>query len=278
VYVHWQNLPLIRRYYEKGLVRFEAFFRSGRGAYKDSNLVEYSKLCNYLAVLYRVEESAYEKAILLHHKGLAVHALGEHYDNLLNCVIAKIQLKKAPEDRDWQELISSAEQLWQVAEDYDEHNPTCYVGFVADALDMLNRRLEATIWIERINQWFEKLSFDVQRQQHPYCLHCILGLVRVYQKEYPVQALDYLRIQRNALEKVSRQSGSGPALSQAAQLLAEGDAIEDALAVYRLALSRFREDQQWGEIRKIERAMSRWQRKLSGNSLQKYRLRWRLWG
>jgi hypothetical protein len=100
--------PLVQRYYEEGLARFEAFWASGQGMYKDAHLHVYSMLCNNLAIKYRMQQR-YDEAAALHHKGLSSSPFAEHHDGLLWCAIGK-------DDRAG--IVTAAEQLWHFSQDY----------------------------------------------------------------------------------------------------------------------------------------------------------------
>lgn len=97
------------RYYERAMLRFEAFFATGEGHVRDGDIHTYSMNCNNLAIHYRYGEQRHEEALALYHKGLGPSPFAEHKDGAMKCLE---QLERYPE------FVEAAEQLWHFAQDH----------------------------------------------------------------------------------------------------------------------------------------------------------------
>jgi hypothetical protein len=161
--------PLVVRYYEEGLARFEHFWATGQGRFKDGDLHVYSMLCNNLAIKYRFMDR-YDEAAELHHKGLGSSPFAEHHNGLLWCAVGK--------DDDAQTVVE-AERLWHFAQEhgYSRHEPTRYFSTVALSLYKLNRDDEISIWMERLDQWFHDLDEDEQRDVRRNYLASLMSML-----------------------------------------------------------------------------------------------------
>lgn len=150
------------RYYEAGLQRFEAFFASGKGHFRDADIHVYSMLCNNLGIYYRRRVSGsnkaadIENALALHRKGIATSPFAEHHDSIFWCYV---------DLGDDEKIVEAAEELWHFssAYGYGRHSPPNYFNKVAASLSRLDRDIEIGIWLERLDNWFA--SQDVEDQQ-----------------------------------------------------------------------------------------------------------------
>jgi hypothetical protein len=133
-------------------------------------------LCNNLAIKYRSQQR-YEEAAALHHKGLSSSPFAEHHDGLLWCAICR-------DDRPG--IVTAAEQLWHFTQDYgySRHCPTDYFPSVALALYQLGRAGEIGIWLERLDQWFEELDADEQREQRRDYLAALMSLLDFFSESH----------------------------------------------------------------------------------------------
>jgi len=194
------------RYYEAAVVHFDAFFATGEGWFRDGDVHVYSMLCNNLAIYYRWNLKQYDKAIELHHKGLATSPFAEHHNGLVSCYSASE--RKA-------ELIAAADQLWHYALDhgYGRHDPTDYFKRVCRALYELDRDNEIDIWLQRLDEWWNGLDRDEQAENEDDYLGTLLVMLRNLAWSQPADALARLtrvmpRVQANALPGVRRLAGN----------------------------------------------------------------------
>ncbi len=157
---------LAARYYELGQLHFEAFFATGEGTFRDADVHTYSMLCNNLAIYRRYAQQQYDKAIELHRKGLDASPFAEHWDGLMKCQIDAE--RKA-------DFIATADTLWHYAQDYGygRHNPAWYFKRVTTALYELDRDKEISIWLQRLQEWWQALDSD--EREDPDTLEDYLG-------------------------------------------------------------------------------------------------------
>ncbi len=237
--------PLVLRYYEEGLARFEAFWASGQGMYKDGDLHVYSMLCNNLAIQYRSRER-YDEAAQLHHKGLSSSPFAEHHDGLLWCAIGK-------DDRAG--IVSAAEQLWHFTQEhgYGRHAPTDYFPSVALALYQLGRAAEIGIWLERLDEWFEGLDADDQRSERRDYLAALMSLLDFFSEDHPDLVLPRLR----ALVDEVRALNECYTLRRLACAMETSGPIEDAIALHREAIARLDDSDGEGERRMAHEGLER---------------------
>lgn len=177
--------PLVVRYYEEGLRRFEHFWATGEGRHHDADLHVYSMLCNNLAIKYRFM-GRYDEAAELHHKGLGSSPFAEHHNSLIWCSVGM--------DNDAQ-TVADAERLWHYAQEhgYSRHEPTRYLPSVAYALYRLDRDDEISIWMERLDEWFGELAPDVQRSVRRNYLSALMSLLDFFSSTRPELVLPRLR-------------------------------------------------------------------------------------
>lgn len=217
---------LVLRYYEEGLARFESFWSSGQGMYKDADLHVYSMLCNNLAIQYRSLQR-YGEAAALHQQGLASSPFAEHHDGLLWCAIRQ-------DDRAG--IVAAAEQLWHFTQDYGygRHSPTDYFPSVALALYQLGRAAEISIWLERLDEWFDSLDADDQRSERRDYLAALMSLLDFFSEDHPDLVLPRL----HALLDEVRALRECYVLRRLACAMETSGPIEEAIALHREAIAR----------------------------------------
>lgn len=144
---------LAANYYEMGLYRFESFFASGQGHYKDGDVHAYSMLCNNLAIYYRYNSKTPQNALALHRKGIQASPFAEHYHGLMQTH------QKLGQQA---EYVQAADQLWHFAQEngYSRHDPSDYASWVCGALIALDRRAEVPIWLQRLDEWWAQQGDD----------------------------------------------------------------------------------------------------------------------
>ncbi|KEY60925.1 hypothetical protein [Serratia sp. DD3] len=162
------------RYYQEGLKRFEAFFASGKGHFRDADIHVYSMLCNNLGIYYRNDANSPDHAgdcrtaIELHRKGLTTSPFAEHYDSILQCLV-KLE--------DHERIIEAGEDLWHYSNQYGygRHSPPDYFQQVTGSLSKIDRDLEIGIWLERLDQWFANQDREESEKDYRLCQAWILA-------------------------------------------------------------------------------------------------------
>jgi tetratricopeptide (TPR) repeat protein len=220
--------PLVQRYYEEGLARFEAFWASGQGMYKDAHLHVYSMLCNNLAIKYRMQQR-YDEAAALHHKGLSSSPFAEHHDGLLWCAIGK-------DDRAG--IVTAALALYQ-----------------------LGRAGEIGIWLERLDQWFEELDDDDRRAQRRDYLAALMSLLDYFSENHG----ELVRPRLDALLPEVRALGECYTLRRLACAMESCGPIDQAVALHREAIAQLTADDSEQEHRMAKDGLQRCLKLRSGS-------------
>ena len=156
------------RILEGALQRFESFFECGQGHLRDGNVHVYSKLCNNLGILYASYFDQPERAVPLHHKGLAASAFAEHYWSLMRCH------ERLDQD---EEYVEAAETLWRFTAEggYDRTSPLDYINKVCIRLLRLDRDIDIPFWMQRQEQWWNAQSAQEQEDSHEYYVSCVVA-------------------------------------------------------------------------------------------------------
>ena len=218
--------PLVVRYYEDGLRRFEHFWATGQGEFKDADLHVYSMLCNNLGIKYRYQDR-YDEAAELHRKGLASSPFAEHHEGLWWAANGR---------GDDAGIVAEAEGLWHFAQQYgySRHEPPRYLPTVALSLYKLDRGDEISIWLERLDHWFDELDEDEQKQERRDYLAATMSLLDFFSVFRPEQVLPRLRTYQ---DEVRALKDSYPLRRLACALEAYPDLLEESVALHREAAS-----------------------------------------
>ncbi len=220
-----RQMELIIAHYEAGLQRFEAFFASGRGCYRDGDIHGYSMLCNNLAIKYRDQLKDYDKAIALHRKGIATSPFAEHYYGIVWC------LEHAGRH---EEFVEAAEQLWHFAAEYgfSRHDPAGYIREVALALNRLGRGGELPIWLQRLEEWWSEQDEEVQSGEKDAYFNALITLLINISRQQPADALARLQSSLPALRAEKRVDY----MELAGRIHERAGQYEQAIALYEEAL------------------------------------------
>jgi hypothetical protein len=244
--------PLVLHYYEEGLRRFEHFWATGQGRFKDADLHVYSMLCNNLGIKYRFLER-YDEATELHRKGLSSSPFAEHQDGLLWCAIGK--------DDDAQ-IVAEAERLWHFVlhHGYGRHEPASYFSIVAMSLYKLDRDTEISIWLERLDQWFGELSAEEQRDDRRNYLAALMSMLDFFSATQPELVLPRLRAHQQEVRELKecyalRRLGCA--------LEAYPELLEESVAMHKEAASRLCKHDNEDERRMAHDGLARAERKLA---------------
>jgi tetratricopeptide (TPR) repeat protein len=182
---HWDQAAanaMATRYYEKGLTRFESFFNTGQGHFKDANVHTYSMLCNNLAINYRESASTAPYAIELHKRGLAASPFAEHYYGMM-WVYQKLEQKE--------NFVAAADRLWHYAQDhgFGRHQPGEYVNDVCTALLDLKRPAEVAIWLQRMDEWWNQVREQADSEDESSYLSGLTSALAVMARNHPEDAV-----------------------------------------------------------------------------------------
>lgn len=252
--------PLVQRYYEEGLARFESFWASGQGMYKDGDLHVYSMLCNNLAIKYRMLER-YDDAAALHRKGLSSSPFAEHHDGLLWCAIGQ---------NDRAAIVAAAEQLWHFTQEhgYSRHSPTDYFPSAGQALYQLDRSGEIGIWLERLDEWFSDLDEENQREQRRDYLAALMSLLDFFSENHG----ELVHPRLLALLPEVRALGECYTLRRLACAMESCGPLEQAVALHREAIAKLTADDSEEEHRMAREGLKRCQKLHSASKPW-----WKLW-
>ena len=261
----WQEVRALRaRYYEQGLACFEAFFATGEGHYRSGDVHDYSMLCNNLGIAYRSWQDKPELALPLHAKGIAASPFAEHYNGIVSC---HFQLKNH------EAHVEAAEQLWNFARayGYGRHRPDQYFDDVSQSLFQLSRCGEAAIWRQRLQEWWDGLDEDDQREyaeSHLGTLVMLLSDMAYEQAADSLPQLEALMPRIRACEWTSTYYNAALAFKRAGQYQRSIEIYTEVLA--RCSGSSDR-DAQWR--RDIKDALADCRK-----GLRAQRPWWKLWG
>lgn len=267
------RLPLVVRYYEEGLARFEHFWATNQGAYKDADLHVYSMLCNNLAIKYRFMKR-HDDAAALHRKGLESSPFAEHQDGLMWCAILK---------DDDAEIVAEAERLWHFVQDhgYGRHDPTSYFSTVAMSLYKLDRDDEISIWLERLDQWFDELDEDDQKSERRDYLATLMSMLDFQSATRPELVLPRLRAHQ---AEVTALRDCYPLRRLACALEAYPEHLEESLALHKQANGFIDKNDDEDERRMSQQGIERAERKLaerdaeaSGSAASGRKPWWKFW-
>ncbi|WP_027016312.1 hypothetical protein [Comamonas composti] len=218
------RVPLVVRYYEEGLARFEQFWSTGQGSFKDGDLHVYSMLCNNLAIKYR-DQDRYDEAEDLHQRGLASSPFAEHLDGLWWCANGR---------DDDVAIIGAAERLWHFAREhgFSRHEPQRYFPTVALSLYKLDRGDEISIWLERLDDWYADLDAEEKQQERRDYLAAQMSLLDFLSAFRPEPVLPRLRAH---LEEIRALQDCYVLRRLACAMEAYPELLEECLALHREA-------------------------------------------
>ncbi|MDA8453969.1 hypothetical protein M4R22_04255 [Acidovorax sp. GBBC 3334] len=220
---------LAARYYELALTHFEAFFATGEGWFRDGDVHVYAMLCNNLAIYRRWALQQYDRAVELHHKGLAASPFAEHHHGLMHCY--EQSDRKA-------EFVAAADTLWHFAAEhgYGRHDPTEYFDDVGSALYDLDRDNEIAIWLQRLDEWWNGLDDEDRGEHRTGFLATQLLLLRYMAWTQPADALARLEPMMDTL-----RAAEGPRMRRLAGAVFEyARDHARAMALYRESLQAVR--------------------------------------
>jgi len=235
--------PLAKRYFQEAIARYEAFFASGQGHYKDASPNAYAIACNNLGILHRLHDEDIDAAIILHHKGIAACPFAEQYDNLLSCAVGQYLLKLLPRRRDHEAFLEVAESVWQhTTRGGSVRPPPGYFGMVADSLAKLGRSSEISIWMDRLHQWYDALDPDERQDRQQAFVGTLVSQLFEFSAEHPGQARIHLNRHLPAILALADTPGTGLLLFDGAHSFERCDGIGQALSIYRLTEARLLQD------------------------------------
>lgn len=165
--------PVVVRYYEYAMERFEQFFATGQGHFCDADTHVYSMTCNDLASDLRVDLEDNEAALAVHQRALAVSPFAEHYDGMMYCYHNMEQ---------WEDYFNTMETLWQFSQThgYSRFDVCDEIRLVAETCYNLDKYKEIAIWLPRLQSWWDEVDEDEKedvRDEYLSTLTYCLGLM-----------------------------------------------------------------------------------------------------
>ncbi|QTD44265.1 hypothetical protein [Ottowia testudinis] len=244
-----KGLELAIHYHRLGLQRFESFFATGQGLFRDGDAHVYSMLCNNLGIELRTLGVEHvDEAIALHRKGLATSPFAEHLNSIMRC--HKLAGRHA-------ELIDAAEELWRFSEQYgfSRHDPSGYIEWVLLALYYTDRDAEVSIWLPRLDGWWRALDED-ERAEFNESYHIALNAA--------LRNMAYVNL-NDALTRLHAVADDMRALQSAELTRLLGDNFEvchdldTAMRLYREALALAQREANERELGLIPEAIAKCQ-------------------
>jgi tetratricopeptide (TPR) repeat protein len=238
-------VALKRAHYENGRACMERYFETGSGHPYDACAHMYSMLCNNLAIIY-TNDGRYQDSIDLHQRGIAASPFAEHYHGIF---VVRQRTK------DYAGIVEASEQLWHFAAEYgySRHDPNYYIITAVRALNMLDRRHEVPIWLERLVSWQREEGLDENHLPSDALdarLNCIL---------FMLQSDDAWALWKS-LESQARASTNVSVLTSVGDIMQHFDHREEATAFFERALAANRESDSFDKVleENITRTFARW--------------------
>ena len=248
---HELRQPLVQHYYEQGRAHFEHFWQTGHGSFKDADIHVYSMLCNNLAIKLRHSDN-YPPAIELHQQGLATSPFAEHLHGLLWCYIM-------PDD--YAGIASTAEALWHFAceHGYGRHNPYKYFNWVAEALYHLDRPAEISIWLERLELWWQENADEDDPEDRQAYLECLLIMLDFFTNTHAqlvAPRLPALMQEVRSLRNIALQRRMGRVLMGCDQNSQALPFLQTAVSLIPEANDDFEAERATEDLQRCEEALS----------------------
>jgi len=224
------------RYLESARARHEAFFATGVGNYAEGTPRGYSALCQWICIQYQ-KQGRIDEAMAVIQAGLASKPLVHHYANLMICWDSK---------QNYPAVLALAEPFWHDSQsDVDGWVLTSCAANIARALHREQRHHEISIWMDRIDQWWQGANahdqYPPSRCRGDY-LAALLIFLRAYSIEYPQLAKPV--VQQHLPEILALDSDSEGATYltsiwfNAAVTLQYCGSFSEAITLYQKVLAR----------------------------------------
>ena len=223
-------VSLIARYYADGIARYEYFWMTGDGAWRDGWSHIYAMMChNYVLIL--DEQGCYDEMVEVAKKGIAISPFAYLYEDVCN---------GTRELKDYAGYLEAQENLWQFNElyGYDEYVLAGEMSFILESLDNLGRDGEIVLWIERLEHWWENLDEDSQEcELSAYYEHLTLAISEL-SKSKPVDARVRLEPHLDMLDQLAKRaySNDSNALAYAGLIFHNNGQYQEAVDWYDKAL------------------------------------------
>jgi len=191
---------LAQKYYEMGWLRF-AQFPCDDSRFMDGNREIHALLCNNLGNLYRVQKR-YQTAIERYEESAAAYRYAQPCANLMRCF---------HELKNWEAEANAAERHWQAVQQYgyqgasNYYNPARYAHQIAHALHQAGRGADITIWIARLNQWWQQREDGKDKTCRGDYLNALAALVSFYAISHPREAEPLLREHLADIERLRKK-------------------------------------------------------------------------
>jgi len=226
-------------YLELAIAHSEAFFASGKGTYTDGNEGCHALACYSVGYFYR-KQGRLDEALARQYAGRASFPMQQQAREIFGCLIDK---------DDHKALIAFAEQHWHEVQqagyqDGDRpYNPAHYIDHLALALHYEQRHLEISIWIDRVNTWWEYRKHADEEVRTHSCrgdyLSALMALLRCYALEAADKAEPLLRAHLVEVEALDEAHAGIKWLSfilfSAACAMQNCGHLADAIGLYKKA-------------------------------------------
>jgi len=187
----------------------------------------------------------------LHRKGMIASSFFEQHNNLMCGMVDQYERADVTEENRqtfFSDFLGTAESFWQVsaAHGHPGLDPAGYFGYVVAILAEMQSHSEISIWIDRLYQWYEALD---ERLDEAYREQCQRDFLRTLMQhlywlcwQHLEQLRPHLQRQHSALLALADTPGTGRTLYHAGYAYERCNDTRQALALYRLAEARLRQD------------------------------------
>ena len=176
---------LAMKYYADGIARYEHFWATGEGAWRDGWAYIYAIMCHNYGILLRIKDNDYETSLDVELKGLNISPFSEAYES---AIINYYELG------DFENYIKTHETLWHFVQKYGDadYDLSAYQQYIVRALSTLDRKEELGIWYERLKSWWATIDEDGQDYYIDYYASLTATLGR-WSDVAPEEALEELQ-------------------------------------------------------------------------------------
>jgi len=238
---------LAQKYYEMGWLCF-AQFPCDQSHFMDGDRETHALLCNNLGNIYR-SQKRYQTAIERYKESAAACAYAQPCANLMRCF---------HELKDWASEIDAAERHWQAVQQHgyqgsnNYYNPARYAQQIAHALHQEGRGAEISIWMERLNDWWQQRGEYKETEKTKTCrgdyLNALAALLSFYAISHPYEAEPLLHGHLAEIERLTKKHAgekshgcckrcAAAALLHCARATGDVQTLQQAAYFFRLALS-----------------------------------------
>lgn len=177
-----EAVNLTMQYYADGIARYEHFWATGEGGWRDGWSHIYAMMCHNYSILLRCHANDYKTGLDVELKAVSISPFGEAYEGAASCY---------EELGDQENYIKTHEELWQFAQEnyYEGYDFAFYLQLIVRALHSLDRNDEQYIWYERLQIWWASLDEERQEEQLDHYYAAISTVLGRWSEIAPEEAL-----------------------------------------------------------------------------------------